>query len=47
MIHAQLTRAEKVTFREKDHVLRNHSEDHKIGPVVRTGLKGRGARGNF
>jgi len=34
MFHAQLTRTEKGAFREKDHMLRNHSEDHKIGPVV-------------
>jgi len=31
---AQLTRTEKVTFYEKYHVLMNHSEDYKIGPVL-------------
>jgi len=34
MIHAQLTKTEKVAFREKYHVLMNHSEDHKIDPVI-------------
>jgi len=34
MIHAQLTRTEKVTFDQQYHMLMNHSEDHKIGPVM-------------
>ena len=34
IIHAQLDRTEKVTFHEKYHVLMNHSEDHKISPVM-------------
>jgi len=34
MIRAQLNRSEKVTFNENYHVLMNHSEDHKIGPVI-------------
>jgi len=33
IIHAQLTRSENVAFHEKYHVLMNHSQDHKIGPV--------------
>jgi len=34
MIREQLTRSEKVAFRETYHVLMNHSEDHKIGTVI-------------
>jgi len=34
IIHAQLTRTEKTSFHEKDHVLMNYSENHKIGPVL-------------
>jgi len=34
MIHAQLTRTEKMAFHEKYHVLMNHSQDRKIGPVL-------------
>jgi len=34
MIHAQFTRAEKAAFHEKYHVLMNHSEGHKIDPVI-------------
>ena len=33
MIHAQLTRTEKMAFHEKYHVLMNDSQDRKIGPV--------------
>jgi len=48
MSHAQLTRTEEMAFHEKYHVLMNHSQDPKIGPVLqgsatflalRTGLK--------
>jgi len=34
IIHAQLTRIEKMAFHEKYHVLMNYSEDHKIGPML-------------
>jgi len=34
IIHAQLTRIEKMAFHEKYHVLMNHSKDHKVGPVL-------------
>jgi len=37
MIHAQLPEPKKVSFGKKYHVLMlmNHSEDHKIGHVIR------------
>jgi len=34
MIHAQLTRTEKMAFHENYHMLMNHSQDRKIGPVL-------------
>jgi len=34
IIHAQLTRTEKMAFHEKYHVLMNYSKDHNIGPVL-------------
>jgi len=34
IIHPQLTRTEKMAFDEKYHVLMNHSESHKIGPLL-------------
>ena len=34
MTHAQLTRTEKLDIHEKNHVLMNHSKDHKISPVI-------------
>jgi len=34
MIHARLTRTEKMAFHEKYHVLMNHSQDRKIDPVL-------------
>jgi len=34
IIHAQLTRTEKMSFHGRYHVLMNYSEDHKIGPVL-------------
>jgi len=33
LFHAQITRTEKVTFREKYHVLMSHSENHQILPA--------------
>jgi len=35
MIHVQLTRTKKMAFHAKCHVLMNHSQDRKIGPVLR------------
>ena len=34
IIHAQLTRTEKMAFNEKYHILMNHFQDRKIGPVL-------------
>jgi len=34
IIHAQLTRTEKMAFHEKYHVLMNYSEHHKIDTVL-------------
>jgi len=34
MIHAQLTRTKKMAFHENCHVLMNHSQHRKLGPVL-------------
>jgi len=34
MIHAQLTRNEKMAFYEKYYVMMNDSQDQKLGPVL-------------